>query len=62
MFAQGHALLCPGVAIEACTCLLQNSQAGSLNKKMSLLTLPTDSKVSEVLNLCTIFVVDVKVV
>ncbi len=34
---------CPGVAIEVHTCLLQNSQAGRLNKKMSLLTLPTDS-------------------
>ncbi len=31
------------MAIEVCTCLLQNSQAGRLNKKMSLLTLPTDS-------------------
>jgi hypothetical protein len=36
-------LQCPGVPIEVCTCLLQNSQAGRLNKKMSLLTPPTDS-------------------
>ncbi len=33
----------PEVPIEVHTCLLQNSQAGRLNKKMSLLTLPTDS-------------------
>ncbi len=31
------------MAIEVPTCLLQNSQAGRLNKKMSLLTPPTDS-------------------
>ena len=42
-FARGHALQCPGVAIEVRTCLLQNSQAGRLNKKMSLLPPPTDS-------------------
>ncbi len=40
---QGNALQCPGVAIEVHTHLLQNSQAGRLNKKMSLLTPPTDS-------------------
>ncbi len=34
---------CPGVPIKVRTHLLQNSQAGRLNKKMSLLTLPTDS-------------------
>ncbi len=34
---------CPKVPIEVCTRLLQNSQAGKLNKKMSLLTPPTDS-------------------
>jgi hypothetical protein len=42
-FAQGHALQCPGLPIEVRTCLLQNSQAEGLNKKMSLLTPPTDS-------------------
>jgi hypothetical protein len=42
-FAQGNALQCPGVPIEVCTRLLQNSQAGRLNKKMSFLTPPTDS-------------------
>ncbi len=42
-FVQGHTLQCPGVAIKVHTCLLQNGQAGRLNKKMSLLTLPTDS-------------------
>ncbi len=42
-FARGHALQCPGVPIEVRTHLLQNSQAGKLNKKLSLLTLPTDS-------------------
>ncbi len=42
-FTRGHALQCPGVAIKVRTHLLQNSQAGRLNKKMSLLTPPTDS-------------------
>jgi hypothetical protein len=31
------------VAIEVHTCLFQNNQTGRLNKKMSLLTPPTDS-------------------
>ncbi len=34
---------CPGVPIEVRTRLLQNFQAGKMNKKMSLLTPPTDS-------------------
>ncbi len=34
---------CPGVAIEVRTHLLQNSQAGRLQKKMTLLTPPTNS-------------------
>ena len=31
-FARGHSLQCPGVAIEVCARLLQNSQAGRLQK------------------------------
>ncbi len=34
---------CPGVAIEVGTHLLQNSQAGRLQKKMTILTPPTNS-------------------
>ncbi len=34
---------CPGVAIEVCACLLQNSQSGRLQKKMTILTPPTNS-------------------
>ncbi len=37
-FARGHTLQCPGVAIEVRVRLLQNSQAGRLQKKMTLLT------------------------
>jgi hypothetical protein len=42
-FARGHALQCPGVAIEVHAHFLQNSQAGRLQKKMTLLTPPTNS-------------------
>lgn len=42
-FARGHALQCPGVAIEVRARLLQNSQAGRLQKKMTLLTPRTNS-------------------
>ena len=42
-FARGHALQCPGEAIEVCARLLQNSQAGRLQKKMTLLTPRTNS-------------------
>jgi hypothetical protein len=42
-FARGHTLQCLGVAIEVRTHLLQNSQAGRLKKKMTLLTLRTSS-------------------
>jgi hypothetical protein len=42
-YAREHALKCHGVSIEVCTLLLQNSQAGKLNKIMSMLTPPPDS-------------------
>ena len=42
-YAREHTLQCHGVAIEVRTRLLQNSQAGKLNKKMSILTPPSDS-------------------
>ncbi len=42
-YAREHALKWYGVSIEVCTLLLQNSQAGKLNKKMSMLTPLPDS-------------------
>ncbi len=42
-FARGHILQCPGVAIEVCARLIQNSQAGRLTKKMIILTPPANS-------------------
>ena len=42
-YAREHALQCHGVAIEVRARLVQNSQAGKLNKKMSILTPPSDS-------------------
>jgi hypothetical protein len=43
LFARGHALQCPGVAIEVRARLIQNSQAGRLMKKTVILTPPANS-------------------
>ena len=42
-YAREHALQCHGVAIEVRTCLLHNSQAGKLNKKIAMLSPPSES-------------------
>jgi hypothetical protein len=42
-YAREHALKCHGVAIEVRALLLSDSQAGKINKKVSMLTPPTNS-------------------